>query len=310
MAERPRLRRKKLKAARPNQQHWVESFADYLRSECHLSENTVLAYHRDTRRYFQWLGNRRLGNISLDDLSDYAQSLHARELAASSIARHLVSLKMFYRYLQLEGVVADNAAELLGSPKLWHRIPQVLQPESVEALLNSPGRGDPFYRRDRALLELMYATGCRASEIADLRLIDVRLDERLCQCHGKGDKQRIVPLGRSAVAAIQEYLDTERPRLLGQREAPWLMLSRRGLRLRRERIWELLKRYAARAGISSDVSPHTLRHSFATHLLAGGADLRILQEMLGHANIATTQIYTHVDHSHLKSVHETFHPRA
>jgi integrase/recombinase XerD len=158
----------------------------------------------------------------------------------------------------------------------------------------------------------LYATGCRASELSHLRLQDVHLDEGHCRCRGKGDKERVVPLGRRAILAVRDYLAFERPTLVAHCETkpPWLLVSRRGLRLRRERIWELFKRYAGRAGISDDMSPHTLRHSFATHLLAGGADLRQVQEMLGHASIATTQIYTHVDPARLKAVHKQFHPRA
>jgi integrase/recombinase XerD len=191
-------------------------------------------------------------------------------------------------------------------------VPHVLSPEAVERLFEAPRAGEPCWRRDRALLELLYATGCRASEVSTLELRDVRLDAGTCVCHGKGDKQRVVPLGRRAVAAVRDYLEHERPTLaaLAPAAPPWLLLSRHGLRLRRERIWELVKRYAARVGAPPDVTPHTLRHSFATHVLAGGADLRAVQEMLGHASIATTQIYTHVDPARLRAVHRRFHPRA
>jgi integrase/recombinase XerD len=290
---------------------WIESFVDYLRSECHLSENTVAAYHRDLRRFYSWLAGRRVAQLSIQELADYAGWLHQRKLAPASIARHLASLRIFFRYLQLEGLLHDNLAELLGSQKLWERVPHVLTPGMVERLLESPARGEPSWRRDRALLELLYATGCRASEISHLQLQDVHLDEGHCRCKGKGNKERLVPLGRRAIAAVRDYLSHERPKLVANRSpAPtWLLVSRRGLRLRRERIWELFKRFAARAGIDADMSPHTLRHSFATHLLAGGADLRQVQEMLGHASIATTQIYTHVDPARLKAVHKQFHPR-
>ena len=291
---------------------WIESFVDYLRSECHLAANTVLAYHRDLRRFYSWLAGRRIVQLSIQELAEYATWLHQRKLAPASIARHLASLRIFFRYLQLEGLLTDNLAELLGSQKLWQRVPHVLAPAMVERLLDSPQKFDGPWRRDRALLELLYATGCRASELSHLRLQDVHLDEGYCLCHGKGDKERLVPLGRRAIAAVRDYLAHERPVLVAHAPlAPkWLLVSRRGLRLRRERIWELLKRYALRAGIPSDTSPHTLRHSFATHLLSGGADLRQVQEMLGHASIATTQIYTHVDPTRLKAVHKKFHPRA
>jgi integrase/recombinase XerD len=291
---------------------WVESFVDYLRSECHLAENTVAAYHRDVRRFYSWLGARRVGQLSIQELADYAGWLHQRRLAPASIARHLASLRIFFRYLQLEGLLRDNLAELLGSQKLWQRVPHVLTPGMVERLLESPARGEPGWRRDRALLELLYATGCRASEVSHLQMQDVHLDEGYCRCRGKGNKERMVPLGRRAIGAVRDYLTHERPSMVAQRSpAPkWLLVSRRGFRLRRERIWELFKRYAARAGLAAEMSPHTLRHSFATHLLAGGADLRQVQEMLGHASIATTQIYTHVDPARLKAVHKRFHPRA
>jgi integrase/recombinase XerD len=290
---------------------WLDSFVPYAAGECHLAENTVAAYRRDLRRFFQWLDGRSIPKLTIRDLADYAGWLHARELAPASIARHIVSLKVFLRYLQLEGVIEDNLAELLGSQKLWQRVPQVLSPEQVDRLLESPVAGDPFWRRDRALLELLYATGCRASEAATMRLQDLRLAEKFCICRGKGNKERVVPLGARAIEALNRYLEQERATLVGRAQpaADWVLLSYRGRRLRRERIWELLKRYAARVGVPPEVSPHTLRHSFATHVLAGGADLRQVQEMLGHASIATTQIYTHVDISRLKAVHKKFHPR-
>jgi integrase/recombinase XerD len=248
----------------------------------------------------------------VSELAGYPAWLAEQGLAPKSVTRHVASLKVFFRYLQLEGVLAENQAELLGSQKLWQRVPQVLSAEQVDQLLAAPKRSDGLWLRDRALLELLYATGCRVSELANLRLRDVHLAERYCICRGKGDKQRMVPLGVRAVEAVERYMRDERGRLAGRRSPTpdWLLLSSRGDRLRRERIWELLKRYAARAGASPEVSPHSLRHSFATHLLAGGADLRQVQELLGHASIATTQIYTHVDHTRLKRVHETFHPRA
>jgi integrase/recombinase XerD len=289
-----------------------ESFLRYLRSECHLSENTVAAYGRDLKRLFAWLGNRRLAQLRVSELAGYPAWLAEQGLAPKSVTRHVASLKVFFRYLQLEGVLADNQAELLGSQKLWQRVPQVLSPDQVDGLLAAPRRADGWPLRDRAILELLYATGCRVSELSNLRVRDLHLAERFCSCRGKGDKQRIVPLGRRAIEAVERYLKEERGLLAGRRSpAPeWLLLSSRGMRLRRERIWELIKRYAARAGAPPEISPHSLRHSFATHLLAGGADLRQVQELLGHASIATTQIYTHVDHTRLKRVHQTFHPRA
>ena len=291
---------------------WLDAFMAYAAGECHLSENTVAAYRRDLRRFFQWLGPRSVPKLTIRDLADYATWLHGRQLAPASIARHIVSLKVFFRYLQLEAVLQENLAELLGSQKLWQRVPQVLSPEQVDRLLQTPGKADAFWRRDRALLELLYATGCRASEMTNMRLRDLHLEQKYCICRGKGDKERIVPLGSRAIQAFAAYVEHERG-ILASRATPaadWVLLSYRGRRLRRERIWELMKRYAARVGAPPEVSPHTLRHSFATHLLAGGADLRQVQEMLGHASIATTQIYTHVDISRLQAIHKQFHPRA
>jgi integrase/recombinase XerD len=289
-----------------------EAFIRYLRTECHLSENTVQAYGRDLKRLFAWLGGRRPGQLRVSDLAGYPAWLAEQQLAPKSITRHVASLKVFFRYLQLEGAISDNQAELLGSQKLWQRVPQVLSAADVDRLLASPRKADVLWRRDRAMLELLYATGCRVSELSNLRMRELHLAERFAKCRGKGDKQRIVPLGMKAVDAVKQYLAEERGRLAERRTpAPdWVLLSSRGDRLRRERIWELIKRYAMRIGASPEVSPHSLRHSFATHLLAGGADLRQVQELLGHASIATTQIYTHVDHTRLKRVHESFHPRA
>ncbi len=291
---------------------WQDSFVDYLRTECHLSTNTVAAYERDIRRFREWLGVRRVPDLSIRDLSDYAAWLKTQNLSPPSVSRHLVSLKVLFRYLQLEGVLQKNVAELLGSQKLWERVPEVLSLSAVERFLNAPRKSESFWQRDRALLELLYATGCRASEVSNMQMADVNLADRFCKCEGKGNKQRLVPLNELAVDSIRLYLTALRPKLIPKVSTPptWLMLSRSGRRLRREAIWELVKKYAVRAGISPDVSPHTMRHSFATHLLAGGADLRQLQEMLGHANIATTQIYTHVETSRLMKVHKAYHPRA
>lgn len=291
---------------------WLDAFLDYAAGECHLAENTVAAYRRDLRRFSTWLSGRSIPSLSIRDLADYTAWLHAQGLGPATLARHLVSLKVYFRYLQLEGVLQENLAELLGSQKLWERVPKVLSPQQVDRLLAGPATWDACWRRDRALLELLYATGCRASEISHLKQIDVHLGESFCLCRGKGDKERLVPLGVRAKEAVRTYLEYERGVLVERSGAqpPWLLLSYRGRRLRRERIWELLKKYALRAGAPPEIGPHTLRHSFATHLLAGGADLRQVQELLGHASIATTQIYTHVDASRLKAVHKKFHPRA
>jgi integrase/recombinase XerD len=293
-------------------ERWAASCLEYLRTECHLATNTLAAYKRDLAHFCEWLGNRFVPKLTVRDLSDYMGWLGTKNLAPTSIARHIVALKVFYRYLQVEGIVQDNPAELLGTQKTWQRVPEVLSPGMVERLLAAPLRHDAFWRRDRAMLELLYATGCRASEVSNLQMRDLHLAERYCLAHGKGSKDRLTPLGDAAIAAINDYLAHERPKLAAAAKAPppWALLSRSGKRLRREAIWELVKTYALRCGVSPDISPHTLRHSFATHVLAGGADLRQVQELLGHASIATTQIYTHVEQSRLKRVHKQFHPRA
>lgn len=307
-----RLVKPKREGAAKDTARWREAFARYLANERQLSEHTVSAYDRDLGHFAQWLGDRRLANLTVSDLAGYPAWLADRGLAPTSVARHVVSLRVFFRYLQLEGVLNDNQAALLTAQKLWRRVPKVLSSTEVDRLLTSPVAGEPLWRRDRAILEVLYATGARVSEVSGLKLRDVRLAERHCLVHGKGDKQRMVPLGASAVRIVEAYLEWERPKLASRKEPPseYLFLSPRGRRLARERVWELLKKHAGAAGISKKISPHSLRHSFATHLIAGGADIRHVQELLGHASIATTQLYTHVDASRLKKVHAAFHPRA
>ena len=292
----------------------VAAFCHYLRAECGLADNTAAAYRRDLVRFARWLhesGCADLERLNLRQLAGYIAFLSREELAAASVARHVVSMKMFFRFLVLEGRVSESAAELLNAPSLWQRVPTVLSEQQTDKLLAAPGPDDQFASRDRALLETLYATGCRVSEVAGLRMNDLKLDYGFCQCTGKGDKQRIVPLGRKARAAIEEYLGGQRRELAKRNPAvPWVFLNRLGDNLTRVMIWILVKKYALRAGLPRRVSPHTLRHSFATHMLAGGADLRLVQEMLGHSNITTTQLYTHVDRSRLRAIHQKFHPRA
>ena len=304
--------KKKKKASVESTSSWLKLFEEYLRSECHLADNTVMAYGRDMRRFGDWLGERNIVALSVAELSGYMGWLHQMKLAPSSIARHIVTLRMFLKFLQLEGVLTENKAELLGSQKLWERIPSVLSAREVERFLSAPRKLEKFYYRDRALLEMLYATGCRVSEVSNHCLRDLNLAGGYCKCTGKGNKQRMAPLGEAAVQAVQLYLQRQRPQLAANsiEDPDWLFLSRSGKQLRREAIWALVKKYALLANVSVDISPHTMRHSFATHLLVGGADLRQVQEMLGHASIATTQIYTHVDQSRLKKVHTQFHPRA
>jgi integrase/recombinase XerD len=292
----------------------IAAFRTYMRAERGLADNTVQAYGRDLDRFATWVALVNLTSYlkpTLKDLARYLGFLHDEELAPPSIARHLVALKMFYRFLKLEERADAAAVDLLGSPKLWERIPEVLSPAAVESLIAAPQAGDRFFLRDRAMLETLYATGCRASEVVNLKLADVYLDAGFCKCSGKGSKQRVVPLGRPAVAALRAYSDTAadgggRPK---GGDADVVFVSKSGRRLTRIHLWALVKKYCKRAGLPKTVSPHTLRHSFATHMLAGGADLRAVQEMLGHASIQTTQIYTHVDRDRLKALHRQFHPK-
>jgi integrase/recombinase XerD len=291
----------------------LTAFRHYLQAERGMAANTVLAYGRDLERFALWVADGGLAEPlepTLRELTHYISHLRDQGLAPASIARHLVALKMFYRFLRMEERTSAGAVDLLSSPALWERIPQVLSPESVEKLLAAPVVTDRFFLRDRALLETLYATGSRASEVVGLCLTDLYLDSGFCKCLGKGNKQRVVPLGKPALAALQAYLSEMRPRSVrAHPDAPWVFISRGGKALTREMLWILVKKYVRRAGLNVAVSPHTLRHSFATHLLAGGADLRLVQELLGHANIRTTQRYTHVDRDRLKTIHRRFHPR-
>lgn len=277
-----------------------------------MSANTVKAYRTDLRQFLTWIdtaGTTSLDAIDLQVLSGFLEHLRDRNLASTTVARRLVAVKMFFRFLVLDGVLAESTADLLSSPKLWQYLPTVLSPESVDRLLAAPATEDSYPLRDRAILAVLYATGCRASEVAGLMLQDVRLAEGFCRCLGKGNKERIVSLNPVATAALEAYLNHERPRLVGSRDCDTLFVTRSGRPMNRIVVWHLVKKYAARAGVSSKVSPHTLRHSFATHMLAGGAEIRALQELLGHASIRTTQIYTQVEHSRLKSIHARCHPR-
>jgi integrase/recombinase XerD len=294
---------------------WLTSFLQYLDAECGMSPNTIAAYRRDLNRFMTWnRDTHRMGvhDIGVQTMTAFIDFLHGLNLAASSIGRNLVAVRMFFRFLLLEGIVAETTVDLVNSPKLWERLPKVLSPDLVDSLLVAPvGPHDRYYLRDRALLAVMYATGCRVSEVVDLKMSDIQLAENYCRCTGKGNKQRLVSLNPVAVDAIRKYLDAERKDLVlvAGSDCGHLFLTRSGRRMNRESVWALVQRYAVRVGCGSDISPHTLRHSFATHMLAGGADIRALQELLGHSSIRTTQIYTHVEHSRLKAVHKQCHPR-
>ena len=296
----------------------LAAFLAYLEAECGLAENTVKSYRGDLRDFLGWLTEHRgdsvasLEAVDSDTLRDYLEALRTRKLATSSQARRLSTLRTFFRFLVFDGVLKETAVEQIRSPRMWQRLPKVLGTEVVDRLIEEPGRAssDRFPLRDRSLLGLLYATGCRASEVTGLRLRDIDLEQGLCRCLGKGNKERLAYIGSPSVrSTLQDYLGSERPNLARDPQVPWLFLTRSGNPLSRVTLWKLVKKYAARCGISGDVSPHTLRHCFATHMLAGGAGIRELQELLGHASVATTQLYTQVEHSRLKGIHEQCHPR-
>lgn len=294
---------------------WLPGFLAYLEAECGMSPNTVVAYRRDLGKFFAWNkenSQKTVHQVDIATLTAFLDHLQQCDLASSSIARNLAAIRMFFRYLMLESVLAESQVDLISSPKLWQRLPRVLSPQMVNELLQEPnGATDRYHRRDKALLAVMYATGCRVSEVTGLKMSDVNMTERYARCTGKGNKQRMVSLTPVAIDAITTYLNIERSEMVKKtaNDEGWLFVTRSGRRINRETVWTLVQRYATRAGCGPEISPHTLRHSFATHLLAGGADIRALQEMLGHANIRTTQVYTHVDHTRLKNVHENCHPR-
>jgi integrase/recombinase XerD len=227
----------------------------------------------------------------------------------NSAKRALVAIRMFLRFAKLRRLIEDDGSEVLDTPKTWQRLPAVCNKQQVLRLLEAPSTEETYYLRDKALLELLYATGVRAGEVANLKTTDVNLDIGYLRCFGKGNKERVVPVGKIAIAATRAYLQDLRPRLARPQSQAFLLLSRTGRPLSRIEIWRLVKKYAVRAGMPRNVTVHTLRHCFATHLLSGGADLRSVQEMLGHVDIATTQIYTHVDHERLRQIHKKFHPR-
>ncbi len=291
----------------------VQQFLDYLSLERGLSDNTRTAYGTDLTSFFDYLGTRkvdRVSDVSRSVVLDYLMHERDRGISVNSVSRRLVAIKMFLRYLEQEGLVQSNVAEVMDSPKLWQILPRVLSPEEVARLLSLPDEGDRFGERDRAILEMFYATGLRVSELASLRLEDVHFDSGYIRCTGKGNKTRVVPFGDRARRALEGYLKHSRQKFVNEQSDRSLFLTIRGTGFSRKGLWKMIKGYAAKAVPNKTVSPHTLRHSFASHLLANGAPLRVIQEMLGHADIATTQVYTHIDQGRLRSVHSQFHPRA
>jgi len=290
----------------------VEQFLNYLTVEAGLSKNTILAYGRDLRSFLEYCESTktsRLKQLQPALVYKYIRDMSSRNMAESSVKRRIVAVRMFLRFAKFTGLIEEDFSVVLEGPKLWQRLPGICSKQQVIKLLEAPDSKEPFYLRDRAMLELLYATGMRASELAGQKLADLNLDIGYVLCTGKGKKQRIIPLGKAAISATQRYLARLRPKLSRPSSGDFLLLSRTGRPLGRIELWRLVKKYAARAGIPGKLTVHTLRHCFATHLLEGGADLRSLQEMLGHVDISTTQIYTHVDQSRLRSIHRKFHPR-
>ena len=290
----------------------VKKFLDYLTIEAGLSDNTVLAYGRDLRSFLEYCQSqkvKRIRQVKPPVIHDYLRILSRNQKSEGSIKRGLVAIRMFLRFAKLTGLIDDDFTAILESPKVWQRLPCVCSEQQVVDLLNSPVPDEPFYYRDRAMLELLYATGARAGEMAGMRQSNLNLDIGYLRCIGKGKKERVIPMGKVAIEAIIEYLQNLRPRLAKPMSEDFLLLSRTGRPLSRIEIWRLVKKYAIRAGMPRNLTVHTLRHCFATHLLAGGADLRSVQEMLGHVDISTTQIYTHIDRDYIKQVHKDFHPR-
>jgi integrase/recombinase XerD len=292
-------------------------FLSYLRVERGLSQNTILAYGRDLKRFAGFLTKRhkdKIDAVSREDIVDFLSSLYKERLDSRSVSRYLVSLRSFFKYALMEELVRADPTENLESPKIRQRLPTYLRVDEVERLLSAPNTETPVGLRDRAMLEVLYSTGLRVSELLNLRLSDIDMRMGCVRCIGKGDKERLVPIGRKAIAAVEEYLAKARPRFVRSgTPSPHhsvLFLTRSGRKLSRITIWKIMHDYGVKLGLRGRLTPHKLRHSFATHLLEGGADLRSVQLMLGHADISTTQIYTHVVEERLKQIYKAHHPRA
>jgi len=295
----------------------IHVFLSYLRVEKGLAQNTILAYGRDLRRFDAFVAKRKkkeAAQVTRDDVVDFLSNLYKEKLDSRSVARFLVSIRGLYKYLIMEELVHIDPTENLDSPKIRQSLPTFLRVEEIDRLLDAPDVSTPIGLRDRAMLEVFYSTGLRVSEVLNLRLSDVDMRLGCVRCVGKGNKERLVPIGRKAIAAVEQYLALSRPQFARPGSPPphnqVLFLTRIGRRLSRVSIWKILHDYGVRLGLRGRLTPHKLRHSFATHLLERGADLRSVQLMLGHADIATTQIYTHVVEERLKQVYRAHHPRA
>jgi len=290
----------------------IDSFLDYLSVERGLSKNTILSYRQDLNIYLDFINQRgitALSRVAKDDIVEFMIFEKNKGISPSSISRRLAAIRMFHRFLSRERILKNDPTILIDSPKLWKKVPDTLSLNEVELLISQPNSGQRQGARDKAILETLYATGMRVSESTDLKTNNVNLDIGFLRCIGKGNKERIIPLGKKAIKSILRYLEFSRPHFLKNKTSEHLFISRSGARLSRQSVWKLIKRYALEAKIKKPIKVHTLRHSFATHLLERGADLRSVQEMLGHSNISTTQIYTHIDKDRLKTVHKMFHPR-
>ncbi len=288
----------------------ANEFFNYLAAEKGLAANTLMAYRQDLSRYLDFLSSKKITDFSRvrrEEITQFLMAEKKRGCDAPTIARRLVTVKLFHRFLVRERHLSEDVTSVLESPKLWKKLPQFLTRREMEAILNVPDARNRRQARDRAILECLYGTGIRVSELAGLKTADMDLDNAFIRTRGKGDKERIVPIGRKAVEACRHYFEKVRSRQNPKTDHAFIGKNKKGLT--RQYLWMLIRKYARLAGIRKEITPHTFRHSFATHLLEGGADLRLVQELLGHADISTTQIYTHVSRDHLKGVHERFHPR-
>ncbi len=291
----------------------IDAFLDHLALERGLSPRTLDAYRRDLTGCFTYLaarGVQRPGDVGAAELRDYVYQLKDRGLQATSIRRALSALRTFYAWAVGEGLAVMDPTERVELPRTWRRLPHALAREEIERLLDAPDPAEPLYWRDKAMLEFAYASGVRVGELTTIKVRDILFEDGLAVVFGKGSKERLVPVGRAALRALDVYLREIRPRLARADTQGAIFLSARGQPLSRMGVWKILRKHVKRAGIRKRVTPHTLRHSFATHLLEGGADLAAVQEMLGHADIATTQVYTHVEREYLRQVHRQYHPRA
>jgi integrase/recombinase XerD len=290
----------------------IRTFLNCLRVEKGLSDNTIQAYRRDIAKFAAFATARRLGakDVRRGDVVDFLGTLYRNGLDSRSVARHLVTIRHFFRFALIEGYVQEDPAATIESPRFRQSLPEFLSLEEVDRLLRQPDTTAIVGMRDRAMIELMYSCGLRVSELCGLRVADLQADAGCLRCIGKGDKERLVPVGRQALEAVQRYLRGSRPKLLREGSSPHLFLNQKGRTVGRITFWKTLGEYGRKAGLRKALTPHMLRHSFATHLLDRGADLRSVQMMLGHSDISTTQIYTHVVEERLKQVYKAHHPRA